>query len=99
MVGVCFRRSLSASGLNAARQRMLTTMNTTACTRNDGQNRQLSRAAALPAANQMDTMLKVIPSSTRKPMAAMSQKMGSMGIDTPSLADGNETKGLFSFII
>jgi hypothetical protein len=77
----------------------LTTVNTTACTRNDGQNRQLSRAAALPAANQMDTMLKVIPSSTRKPMAAMSQKMGSMGIDTPSLANGNETKGLFSFII
>ena len=36
---------------------------------------------------------------TRKPMAAMSQKMGSMGIDTPSLADENETKGLFSFII
>ena len=56
-------------------------------------------AAALPAANQMETMLKVIPSSTRNPTAAMSQKIGSMDIDTPSLAVGKETIRLFSFII
>ena len=60
-------------------------MNTTACTRNEWVNRQQSRAAALPAANQTDTMLKVIPSSARKPTAARSQKMGSMDIEHPSL--------------
>ena len=47
-------------------------------------NGNLHMGHALPAANQTDTMLKVMPSSARKPTAARSQKMGSMDIEHPS---------------
>ena len=78
LVAVGALRSFLARGLKASRQRALTAINTAACTRNDCTSRQLSRAAALPTANQMETRFQVMASSTTKPMAHSSQKMGSM---------------------
>ena len=63
---------------------MLTATNTTACTRKEPVTRQLSRAAALPTANQMETRFRVMASRTTKPMAANSQKMGSTDMSSPS---------------
>ncbi len=41
-------------------------MNTSACARNESVNRQVSRAAAAPTANQTEVMLKVEASNSRK---------------------------------
>ena len=78
MVAVGALRSFAASGRKASRHSTLTTMNSSACTRNRSVNRQLINAAAAPMANQMEVILKVQPSSTRKPTAAMSQKNGAV---------------------
>ena len=78
MVAVGALRSFVASGRKASRHSTLTTMNSSACTRNRSVNRQLINAAAAPMANQMEVILKVQPSSTRKPTAAMSQKNGAV---------------------
>lgn len=76
LVGVIFWRSFAASGRNASRHRMLTTMNTRACARNESVNRQVSRAAAAPTANQTEVMLKVEASNSKKPTTAASQRNG-----------------------
>ena len=54
---------------------MLTTMNTRACARNESVNRQVSRAAAAPTANQTEVMLKVEASNSKKPTTQPAREM------------------------